>query len=308
MKKNRLADRAKFLKLASISVSQGMRAGIFSSKFRGRGIEFDSVREYEFDDDVRTIDWNLTARSGKAFVKLYREERDLNFFLLVDSSASMHIKFDGVSVFEKALDVSGLLLFAAYHSGCPVGAIPFAGTQGKALLPQSGEEYVLSILSNIENFAYNTESQIKGTAMSKAIAGASRFLRGRAMVIIISDFKVAGYADELATLSRKHDCVAIRIISPFDYKLPPVGVVPFVDSESNMEILAPTGSVDFQNERMRNFSEELVRWKNMCIKYGVLPLEMPLKADSVQALTNFFLSAKNKREFLNNLKLGRNLV
>ncbi len=303
MKTGFIAERAKQLKISSLSISEGLRSGGFSSAFRGQGIEFDSVREYETGDDVRSIDWNLTARSGKTYVKMYREERDLSIFICVDFSLSMEPGLDKISPKEKAIETAALLAFAGRHMFSPVGALFFDGEKGPLFIPRTGEEHILTILKSMEDFAFcKNRKPVRGTQIASAMTAASKILRSRSLVIIISDFKVEGYEKELGLLAAKHDVVCLKISGSMDSFLPEAGSIRFKDPETNFRMLLPTGSKAFQMEYKKNFSEEISRWENTCKHSLANPILLDVNDDTVKVLGDFFLSKQsNQRVLKNNL-------
>lgn len=279
-----IADRARYLKLAALSISEGMRTGGFRSCFRAQGIEFDGVREYESGDDIRSIDWNVSARSGKPFVKMYREERDLTVFLVVDTSFSMDSGPGTVSRREKALETAALLAFAAEQNASPVGSVVFDGVSGKVFKPRSGKDQILTILSSLDNKG----PSVAGSALGSALSGASRVLRSRSLVIIISDFRTTGYEKSLGILSRRHDVLAIRITTPIDTALPCAGYVPFVDTESGERASFPTNSAVFREQWEKENRESVSRWEHICLRRGVSPLLLSTEDDAVRVLSHFF--------------------
>ncbi|MEL3913711.1 DUF58 domain-containing protein [Treponema pedis] len=302
MKIGFIAERAKQLKISSLSVSEGLRTGGFSSAFRGHGIEFDSVREYEAGDDVRSIDWNLTARSGKTFFKLHREERDLTVFLCIDFSLSMEISSNSISPKEKAVETAALLAFAARNIFSPVGALFFSSEKGPLFIPHEGEDYILTILKSMENFAVSVKSDLnmRGTNLASSLTAVSKVLRSRSLVIVISDFKVEGFEKQLGFLASKNDVVCIRLASDMDSALPKAGTIPAKDSEADFKMLVPTGNKNFQTEYAKAYYEELLRWKNLCKRCLAHPILLNINDDAAKVLSNFFLSKQNNRYVLKN--------
>ncbi len=296
MKTDFIAERAKQLKLSSLSISRSLRMGTFSSAFRGRGIEFDSVREYQIGDAVRSIDWNLTARSTKAYIKEYKEERDLTIFLCVDFSASMNLGTKQNMAKTKALETAALLAFSALNISSPVGAIFFAGGKGPLFMPQTSEEHVLSILRSMEDFALNeADKQKNGTELASSLKAISKVLRSRSMVIVISDFKVEGYEKDLGLLASKHDVICIKLSNLLDKELPQAGTIQFEDTESNFVSTVQTKSKKFKREYKDNFYEEISRWEHICNRSQAYPLLLDCKDDTVKKLSEFFLSKKNNK-------------
>ncbi len=296
-----IAERARQLKISSISISQSLKMGSFNSAFRGYGVEFDSVREYEIGDDVRNIDWNLTARSGKTYIKEYKEEKDLTIFLCLDFSESMTSGTDGMNPKKKAADIAGLLAFAGLHAACPIGAIFFAGEKGPLFMPHHSEEHILTILKSMEDFAFNQASNLKrGSVLASSIKAVSKILRNRSMVIIISDFKLEGYEKDLGLLSEKNDVICIKLTNSLDTGLPSAGSIQFQDSESNFKTILPTSSTNFKVGYKNNFYEELSRWENICHRSQANPLVIDVTEDPIKILSNFFLSKQNAKNLRKN--------
>jgi len=282
-----IADRARYLKLAAISISEGMRTGGFRSCFRGHGMEFDAVREYERGDDIRSIDWNVTARSGRAFVKMFREERELTVFLVVDQSLSMDTGPGAVSRREKALETAALIAFASELNASPVGAVSFDGSSGTVFKPRASRDQVLTVLSSLDGFR-RSRSPVSGSALGNALAGAARVLRSRSLVVILSDFRTTGYEKPLGILARRHDVLAIRITSPVDAELPRAGYVPFFDPETGRRDAFPTGSPAFREQWERENRESVQRFEHIALRRGVYPLTLSTEDDSVRVLSRFF--------------------
>lgn len=279
-----IAERARYLKLAAISISEGMRTGGFRSCFRAQGIEFDGVREYERGDDIRSIDWNVTARSGKAYVKMYREERELTVFLVVDKSLSMDTGPGTVSRHEKAIETAALIAFAAEQNASPVGSVVFNGVSGKVFKPRSSKDQTLTILTSLEHQG----ASVPGSALGNALAGATRVLRSRSLVVVISDFRSTGYEKALGILSRRHDVLAVRITSPVDTEIPEAGYIPFFDPETRFRSSFPTGSALFRSQWAKENTESIRRWEHLCRRRGVSPLLLSTEDDAVAVLSRFF--------------------
>jgi len=284
MNTSRLAEKARYLKLTALTLSEGMRTGSFRSCFRGQGMEFDGVREYESGDDIRSIDWNVTARSGRAFIKLYREERELTVFLVVDDSLSMTTGSPSVSRRDVAIEAAALLAFASEYNASPVGSVVFDGAVGRVFKPRGGRDHILSLLGDLEQRSRITT----GSALSGALAGASRVLRSRALVIVLSDFRTGGYEKALGMLSRKHDVLAVRISSAQDARLPQAGYLSFRDPETGTVRDYPTSSAAFRTSWERENREAVSRWEQHCLRLGVAPLVIQAEEDVGTQLVSFF--------------------
>lgn len=289
-----LVKRASHLRLSAGTVAEGMRTGSFRSAFRGHGIEFSGVREYLRGDDIRTIDWNVTARMGKPFVKLFDEDRELIVFLVVDRSLSMDSAFSVRSRRDTANEAAALLAFAAEQNDSPLGAVFFDGAITFSVLPKSGRSRVMLILNKLDA-AHEANGRTKGSVLASSLQGAAKLLKNRSLVVILSDFRVAGYEDELSRLAVKHDVVAVRITDPTDERLPRVGFAPFADSETGMVRRLSTNSSAFCREWALANRTRLERWQTMCKKRGVASLLLSTQADAAHVLADFFASREKKR-------------
>lgn len=300
MQLSKLSEQAKQLNLSAITISKGLRYGMFDSLFLGQGIEFDSCREYSLNDDIRYIDWNLTARSGKPFIKLYKEEHDVTLFVIVDASASMQTFSEiGISYFEKATELASLFLFAGQHLNCQIGGLVFAEEIKKLWMPKTGKDFVFSIIHNLQKLR-NEEN--KGSNLNVAFDIAGKILDKHSLIIIISDFKIKNYADKLSVLTKFHDVIAIKIFSELDSKLPEVGLLPIQDLENEQSIFINTSSKKNIQDYEKNFLQKTLMWENSCIDAGVLPCRISVKDNSVKVISDFLLSAKNKYEAINRFK------
>ena len=203
-------------------------AGEYSSAFRGRGVEFAEVREYQPGDDVRTIDWNVTARLGSAYVKRYLEERELTVGFVVDFSAS---KLFGSRLRTKgdlAVEVCAVLALAAARNNDQVGALFFTDRIEHVVTPRKGRRHVLRILSDLLSF----QPAGRGTDLTAALEHLEAIHRRRSVLFIVSDFLTTGYGPALSRLARKHDVVAVHLVDPRERALPNLGLIVLQDPES----------------------------------------------------------------------------
>jgi uncharacterized protein (DUF58 family) len=204
-------------------------AGEYSSAFRGRGVEFAEVREYQPGDDVRTIDWNVTARLGSAYVKRYLEERELTVMFLVDFSASGGFGSVRRTKGELGAEVAAVLALAAARSNDRVGAAFFTDRLEHYITPAKGRRHVLRLISELLAF----EPGGTGTDLGAALTELEPMLRRRAVIFILSDFMTAGHEAVLGRLARRHDVVALQLVDPRERELPAAGLVTLWDPETN---------------------------------------------------------------------------
>jgi uncharacterized protein (DUF58 family) len=203
-------------------------AGEYHSVFKGRGMEFDEVREYQHGDDVRTIDWNVTSRAGRPFVKRYVEERELTVMLLVDMSASGAFGSAGKMKSEIAAEISALLAFSAIKNSDRVGAILFTDRVEKFIPPRRGSKHVLRV---IREMLFH-KPQHRGTCIQKALEHLNLVVHKRSVVFLISDLLDQGFEQSLKVANRRHDIVMIQIMDPRERELPDVGILEMRDSET----------------------------------------------------------------------------
>ena len=208
-------------------------AGEYLSVFRGRGIEFDEVRPYAPGDEVRTIDWNVTARTGEPYVKRFIEERDLTVYLLVDVSASEDFGSGAQTKRMAAAELAGLLAHSAAANHDRVGLILFTDEVERHIAPAKGRPHVSQIIDETLNF----EPKSRKTNLAEPLELLMHIAKRRAVVFLISDFLDSGYLDTLTIAARLHDVVAVSIIDPHEITLPSAGLVRIQDAESGQTLL-----------------------------------------------------------------------
>ena len=289
MDTNRLSTKARLLHLSALSLAQGMKSGSFRSLYRGHGIEFDGVREYLAGDDVRSIDWNVTARMGHPYVKMYEEERELDVFVILDVSESMNSYSENKSKLLTALEAASLVTLASFQNSSPVGCVIFDGQIKFSCAPRPGLNQTMLLLSNFEkNEAPSKDEQTKGSVLDNAIRGAGRLLKKRSLVMIFSDFRTASWTEPFDSLCQKNDVVCVRLVDAFDENLPDVGSVRFRDPETGLTQVLPTSSSKFKSQwRDSNFNR-VEQWKHEVLRRGGLPLLLKTSSDPLAELTRFF--------------------
>ena len=278
-----LIKKASYLKIRARELAESFKSGNFRSLFRGQGIEFEGVRDYIRGDEVRTIDWNFTARMGHAFVKVFEEERELQVLLIMDNSESMMIKHDKKSKFEIAQDASALITIACELNSCSLGAIFFDGKINFCTKPLLNKSQTMLILNKISK---QNETSVKGSVLNSALISASRILKKRSLVFIFSDFRSEGWQKALVALAKKNDVLAFNIFDSFDYQFPELGSVVFKDAETGSKMILPTTSKKFQKSWQNFNQQKLQNWKDFCLKHGVIPVIMNTKDEPLEILNN----------------------
>lgn len=216
-------------------------SGQYQSVFKGRGMDFSEVREYQVGDDIRTIDWNVTARTGHPFVKTFQEERELTVMLVVDASASGDFGTAQRVKGEVAVELCALLAFAAIKNNDKVGLIIFTDQVEKYVPPRKGRKHVLRV---VRELLYH-KPENKGTDIAMALEHLNRVVKRHSVVFLVSDFLATGYERSLRVANRRHDMVAIRVLDRREKEIPPLGIVEFEDSETGERLLLDTSSGGF---------------------------------------------------------------
>jgi uncharacterized protein (DUF58 family) len=219
-------------------------AGQYRSVFKGRGIEFAEVREYEVGDDVRMIDWNVTARMGRPYVKQFSEERELTIMLLVDASGSGHFGSLEQTKNEIAAEIAALIAFSAVRNNDKVGLIIFTDRVEKFVAPKKGRSHALRVIREI---LYH-EPTGKRTDVSVAIEYLIRVSARRTVTFLISDFIASGYEKKLRAANQRHDVIALRITDPREIELPQVGLIQVEDPETGGRVLLNTRSAKLRRQ------------------------------------------------------------
>ena len=227
-------------------MASNLYAGQYESAFRGRGMEFAEVREYQIGDDIRTIDWNVSARFGHPFVKVFHEERELTVMLLLDLSGSHLFGTRGKFKRELMAEVAGMLAFLAIRTNDKVGAILFSSKVEKYIPSKKGASHVWRLIKEIFTF----EPENLRTSIEDALNYLNRVVKRHAIVFLISDCMDTGFERSLRLTARKHDLTVIRIEDPAEEELPSVGLIRLRDPE--------TGEIAFINSSSRKFRE---RWR-----------------------------------------------
>lgn len=285
--KNELAKKASLLNLAAKTLADNLKSGNFKSLYRGQGIEFRDVREYNVGDNIRSIDWNVTARMARPFVRRYEEDRELQVFFVLDRSFSMFAGSGKKTKIQTASEASVLLVLASLYNSSSIGAVFFDGKIRFSARAKSGREQAMMILKHLEE----TEAKLEqGSALCGALNGASKLLKKRSLVFVISDFRTTGWEEALARLSQKNDVVALRITDALDSELPEVGTVSFMELESGKLGRFPTSSRDFKNLWFEDNRRRIENWRKFCLRHGAYPVQLSTSDDPASFLNRFFKS------------------
>jgi uncharacterized protein (DUF58 family) len=279
-----LLKKVKRIEISTRNVVNEVFSGEYHSVFKGRGMEFSEVREYQPGDDVRTIDWNVSARMGHPFVKVFEEERELTVMLLVDVSSSGNFGTTEQLKREIAAELSAVLAFSAIKNNDKVGLIIFSDKIEKFIPPRKGKKHVLRVIREILFY----KPQEATTDLNTALEYLSRVIKRRSTVFLISDFLSENYEKSLQVANKKHDIIAISITDPREVSLPDVGFIDLEDAETGESILVDTGSANTRNEfynRSMGISEER---SGFFKSIGVDHINILTNYSYVEPITRFF--------------------
>jgi len=285
-----LARKIRYLQIHTRKAVNDVLAGEYESVFKGRGMEFEEVREYQPGDEVRSIDWNVTARMGRPYVKRFVEERELTAIFLVDLSASGTFGTVRQTKNEVAAELCALLAFAAIKNNDKVGLIVFTDTVELFIPPKKGLSHVLRLIREILYF----KPEQTRTNMAEGLDYLGRVTTKRCVVFLISDFQGEGFEKPMRVLGKRHDLIAVTVTDPREKRIPNVGLVELEDAETGEMVLVDTGSVKVRNEYERMGRERTQRLKETFRSMDVDQIEVSTGEDYVRGIERFFLARERR--------------
>ena len=272
------------IELRTVRLVEDLMAGQYHSVFKGRGMDFDEVREYQPGDEVRRIDWNVTARTGVAHIKKYVEEREMTVMILVDASASSGTGSVSQSKRELAAELAAVLAFSAISNNDKVGALLFTDGAEKYIRPGKGRRHVLRLISEV--LTYQPAS--RGTNLTTALQHINRALSRRAVVFVISDFMDEGFERALKVTSRKHDLIAVPIVDASERALPDLGWIAFEDAETGEVVEFNTGDPKARAKFAEVAEDRLARLRRTFRRSGLDTIEAQTDQPYLRSLMQFF--------------------
>lgn len=279
-----LIQRVRRVELKTRGLSDRIFSGEYHSAFKGRGMAFSENREYQHGDEIRTIDWNVTARMGAPFVKVFEEERELTVFLLIDISASNATGTRQRTKHELITEVSAVLAFSAMGNNDKVGAILFSDRIERFIPPKKGRSHVLRIIREI----IEIKSDGRGTSIGNALGHFLSAMKKRTISFLISDFRDSDFERTLKHAGQRHDLVALRVEDPFDRELPRVGWLPMQDPESGQVQWLSTNNRRVQTEHRNAERERELELKSIFVRCGVDQAVLMTDRPYVQPLMQLF--------------------
>jgi len=285
-----LAKNVRYIEINTKKAVTATFAGEYASAFKGRGMEFDEVREYQIGDDIRTIDWNVTARTGRLHTKRFVEERELSIIFIVDLSASGIFGSGPRTKNEVAAEICALLAFSAIKNNDRVGLLVFTHAVERFIAPRKGSTHVLRLIREILSF---TPTGTR-TSIRAALESAAGLLKRRAVVFLVSDFLDQGYERQMKAVGKRHDLIAISLADPREAELPAVGLVELEDAETSERILVDTASPEARKAYEKVWKQHAAALQKFCTSSGIDHIPITVGEDYVRPLALFFMERENR--------------
>lgn len=292
MTSEELLKRVRKIEIKTRSLSRNIFAGEYHSQFKGRGMAFSEVREYQPGDDVRTIDWNVTARLNKPYIKVFEEERELTVMLLVDVSGSRDFGTVGDFKRDRMAEIAATLAFSTIENNDKVGVIFFSDRIEKFIPPKKGKTHVLHIIRELLSF----EPESHGTNIANALQYFSNAIKRRSTAFLISDFIVASpeaitaMEKPLLIAGNRHDMHAIRLYDPVDAALPNIGLIQLHDAETGRDHWVNTSLSSVRQAYSRRWQQNTERLDDLLLRTGTNHISMRTDEDYVKKLMQLFKS------------------
>lgn len=285
METSELLKKVRQIEIKTRGLSRNIFAGQYHSAFKGRGMAFSEVREYNYGDDIRDIDWNVTARYNKPFIKIFEEEREMTVMLLVDVSGSLDFGTQNATKRDIITEIAATLSFSAIQNNDKIGVIFFTNKIEKFIPPKKGKKHILYIIRELLDFQ-PTHTQ---TDLTMALKFLTNAIKKRCTAFLISDFlDVFDYQNALTIANRKHDLVALQIYDKLEVELPSVGLMKMVDAETQEETWVDTSSKKVREHYNRHYQKMLFEVQQSFTKSRVDNVSMSTDQDYVKGLLTLF--------------------
>jgi uncharacterized protein (DUF58 family) len=284
MEETDLIKKVRQIEIKARGLTRHIFAGEYHSAFKGRGIAFSEVREYQYGDDIRSIDWNVTARFNHPYIKVFEEERELTVMLLIDVSGSG--SFGTVASFKRDVmtEVAAVLSFSAIFNNDKIGVIFFTDKVEKFIPPQKGRKHILRIIRELLGF----KSENKNTDLDEPLRFLTNAIKKRCTAFIISDLIAPDFEEALRIASNKHDIAAVKVYDPLETFLPNIGMIKVSDAETGEEKWIDTSSANTRNTYSKWWKEHIERTANMLTRCGVDSTHIRTDEDYVKPLIKLF--------------------
>jgi len=279
-----LLKKVRKIEIKTRRLSNNVFGGEYHSTFKGRGMTFSEVRSYQFGDDVRSIDWNVTARYNEPFVKVFEEERELTMMLVVDISGSEYFGTNLQSKKEIITEIAATLAFSATQNNDKIGLLLFSDQMELFIPPKKGRSHVLRIIRELLEF----KPTGKNTDLVEALKYASSVMKKKAIIFVLSDFMTDGYQQTLKILSGKHDVTGIRIYDEREEEIPNLGLVQMLDAETGEMMMVNTGAKSVRTAYATYFREREAYFKESFNKSGAGTINTRVDEGYVKKLLGYF--------------------
>ncbi len=283
-----LLKKVRKIEIKTRGLSRHLFSGGYHSAFKGRGMSFSEVRSYQFGDDVRTIDWNVTARTGEPFVKVFEEERELTVMLLVDVSGSSFFGSGQQFKHEILAEICAVLAFSAIANNDKVGLLLFSDRTELFIQPKKGRQHILRIIREL----VNAEPTGRGTDLAGALRHTNNMLKKRSVCFVLSDFLALNYDTPLKIAARRHDLIGVHLFDKLEKELPAVGLLHFADAETGKKIWVDTSDKTLRKNYSQKFEANFQRAKTAFQRSGADFLSISTEHNYVKSLLQFFQNRK----------------
>ncbi len=285
-----ILKKVKRIEIRTRGLVNDLFGGEYHSVFKGRGMTFSEVREYQPGDDIRLIDWNVTARTGSPFIKIFEEERELTVYLIVDISASGEFGSNQQLKREFGAEIAAVLGFSAIKNNDKVGLILFSEDVEKYVVPKKGKSHVLRVVREL----LYTDSKKSGTSIKKALDYLLKVAKRKSVIFLISDFLDDGYWSSLKVVNRKHDLIGIQLYDPAEISLPDLGLSKIEDPETGSAFWIDTSSKSSLKALKKRLDIDQIKFEKESRKIGFDIIPISTDQDFVEPLLSLFKARENR--------------
>lgn len=284
METTELLKKVRKIEIKTKGLSNHIFAGEYHSAFKGRGMTFAEVREYQYGDDIRNIDWNVTARFNHPFIKVFEEEREMTVMLLIDVSGSREFGTTNKTKQELITEIAATIAFSTIQNNDKIGVIFFSDKIEKFIPPQKGRKHVLFIIRELIDF----EPESRKTNVSDALRYFSNVIKKRSTAFLISDFIDSDFAEALPIASKKHDLIALQVYDSLETELPSVGLMKLTDAETGREIWVDSSDARLRLAYKNSWIETQMRLQHLFQKNSIDSVSINTNEDYVKSLMKLF--------------------
>ncbi len=299
--KKQIANVRKALFRADFLVNS-MMTGEYASAFKGQGLEFEEIREYEAGDDVRTMHWNVTARTGKPYVKRFQETRELSVLLLVDVSSSMGFGSGDETRMERATAIAAFLAFSAVKSHDKVGLMLFSDKVEQFIPQKKGKAHIWKIISELIHFQEQSRKERERRGLASALEYVGKVVKRKTILFLLSDFYSEDFEESLRLVKAHHDVIAVRLQEPFEEKMPSLGVLELKDPETGEVFLVDTESDAGRNALKQKYKEYEEKLEALFHRLHIDVVQIGAEDDIAKEFEQLFKKRERRRNRVGRLK------